>query len=364
MKRRTVPRLLIALGIWLVAFVRAQNDVPRREPVKMSFYREATGINAHIADIGSDVTKFADDYESAFKKKNSSEILGDMAENWAYSNERGESYPREQWVAERVDPNKGKNLVFPFFQHVDIEWHIFGDNTLVETGRSNSTLYYKGKISHGPRRETAVYTRIDGNWVQASLHVGFIPEEQRDFTFPLGALPDGSKTPDPKSEPPKYPTLQMAQYHEVTGIDESVTNTKTDLLKFSDDYGAAMKEKDSARILADMAEFWAYSNERGESYPKEQWVAERVDAHPEKSLIFPFAEHVDVEWHMFGDNTVVETGRSNSTLYYKGKVSHGPRRETAVYSKVDGKWVQVSIHVGFIPPEQKDFTFPDGALPK
>ena len=193
MKRRTVPRLLIASGIWLVAFVNAQSNVPRREPVKMFFYREATGINAHIAGIGNDVTKFAEDYESAFKKKDSAEILGDMAENWAYSNERGESYPREQWVAERVDPNKGKNLIFPFFQHVDIEWHIFGDNTLVETGRSNSTLYYKGKVSHGPRRETAVYTKIDGKWVQAHFMWASFPRSSETSPFHRARSPMASK---------------------------------------------------------------------------------------------------------------------------------------------------------------------------
>jgi hypothetical protein len=364
MRRRILALFIFVSAVSLIGLVVAQSDFPRREPVKMSFYREATGIDPHIAEIKNEVAKFSDDYESAMKKKNSADILSDMADNWAYSNERGESYPREQWVAERVDPHKGKNLIFPFFQHVDIRWHIFGDNTLVETGRSNSTLYYKGKVSHGPRRETAVYTRINGKWVQASLHVGFIPDEQRDFTFPAGALSDGVTTPDPKSEAPKHQDLQMAQYHEATGIDENILGIKADLLRFVDDYAAAMKEKDSAKILADMGEFWAYSNERGETYPKEQWVAERVDSHPDKSLIFPFAEHVDVMWHVFGDNTVVETGRSNSTLYYKGKVSHGPRRETAVYAKVNGKWVQVSIHVGFIPPEQKDFTFPQGALPK
>lgn len=75
-------------------------------------------------------------------------------------------------------------------------------------------------------------------------------------------------------------------------------------------------------------------------------------------------QHVDVEWHVFGDNTVVETGRSNSTLVYKGNVSHGPRRETAVYAKVNGRRVQASLHVGFIPPKQNDFTFPPGAVRK
>jgi hypothetical protein len=347
-----------------MGLVTAQTDVPQRQPVMMSFYREATGVDRHIMAIKADVDKFDHDYQAALDKKNSSEILSDMAENWAYSNERGESYPREQWVAERVNPHKEKSLIFPFFQHVDIEYHIFGDNTVVETGRSNSTLYYKGKVSHGPRRETAVYAKVDGRWVQVSLHVGFIPSEQRDFTFPPGALPAGFTTPDPKSEPPRHQDLKMAQYKEATGIDEHVMGIKDDLLKFADEYDSVMRKKDSAKILGDMGEVWAYSNERGETYSKEQWVAERVDTHQTNNLIFPFAEHVDIEWHIFGDNTVVETGRSNSTLYYKGKVSHGPRRETAVYVKVNGKWVQASLHVGFIPPEQKDFTFPGGALPK
>jgi hypothetical protein len=364
MTRRIAALLTILAAVWFIGFVTAQSEVPQRNPVKMSFYREATGTNLHISEINRDVTEFADGYESAMKKKDSTAILKEMAENWAYSNERGESYPREQWVAERVDPNKGKNLIFPFFQHVDIAWHVFGDNTIVETGRSNSTLYYKGRVSHGPRRETAVYTKINGKWVQASLHVGFIPDEQRDFTFPAGALPHGVTQPDPRSDGPKHQDLQMAQYHETTGIDEGVLDIKANLLKFVDEYGAAMTKKDSITILGDMGEFWAYSNERGETYSKEQWVAERVDSNRDKNLIFPFAEHVDVMWHVFGDSTVVETGRSNSTLYYKGKVSHGPRRETAVYAKVNGKWVQASIHVGFIPAEQKDFTFPDGALPK
>jgi hypothetical protein len=364
MTRRIVSLLVAIFAVSLIGFVVAQTDVPRREPVKMSFYREATGINSHVSGIKADVAKFDDDYESAMRRKNSAEILGDMAEDWAYSNERGESYPREQWVAERVDSNKEKNLIFPFFQHVDIEYHIFGDNTVVETGRSNSTLYYKGKVSQGPRRETAVYAKIDGKWVQASLHVGFIPEEQRDFNFPPGALPTGVTTPDPKSELPKHQDLKMAQYHEATGVDASVLGIKGDLLNFANQYDAEMRKKDSANILGDMGDVWAYSNERGETYSKEQWVAERVDTSRKKNLTFPFAEHVDIMWHVFGNNTVVETGRSNSTLYYKGKVSHGPRRETAVYAKVNGKWVQASLHVGFIPSEQDDFTFPEGALPK
>ena len=187
--RRSLFLLVAVLAVSSVGFVIAQTDIPRREPVKMSFYREATGIDPDILEIKANVIKFYDDYESAMHKKNAAGILSGMADVWAYSNERGETYSKEQWVAERVDSHKEKNLIFPVFQHVDIEWHVFGDNMVVETGRSNSTLFYKGKVSHGPRRETAVYVKVDGKWVQASLHVGFIPSEQRDFTFPDGALP-------------------------------------------------------------------------------------------------------------------------------------------------------------------------------
>src|ERR1700691_948371 len=79
--------LITASALAIVAMVVGQADVPRREPVKMSFYREATGINANISGIKVDVAKFAEEYESALKKKDSAESLGDMADNWAYSNE-------------------------------------------------------------------------------------------------------------------------------------------------------------------------------------------------------------------------------------------------------------------------------------
>ena len=67
--------LITASALAIVAMVVGQADVPRREPVKMSFYREATGINANISGIKVDVAKFAEEYESALKKKDSAEIF-------------------------------------------------------------------------------------------------------------------------------------------------------------------------------------------------------------------------------------------------------------------------------------------------
>lgn len=147
---------------------------------------------------------------------------------------------------------------------------------------------------------------------------------------------------------------------EVTGTNAQIEEIKAEVLKSNEERSAAIKRKDKAAILASLADDWAYTNERGETLSKEQWVDDVLDG----NLHFLYAQHVDVEWHVFGDSTVVETGRSNSILVYKGKISHGPRRETAVYAKINGKWVQVSLHVGFIPAEQRDFTFPASALPQ
>ena len=146
---------------------------------------ETTGTNAQIEEIKKELMKANQERRDSLRRKDKAAALATFADDWAYTNERGETYSKEQWVEDRIDGN----LTFPYFEHVDVEWHVFGDSTVVETGRSNSILVYKGKVSHGPRRETAVYVKINGKWVWASLHVGFIPAEQRDFTFPASALP-------------------------------------------------------------------------------------------------------------------------------------------------------------------------------
>jgi len=366
---RRIPSLLaLVLAVPLVGFVMVQMAVRAKAQTKRSKGElstaaacpEATGINRHIEGIKAQVLEYGRTFNLALKKRDGAAALGLMAGDWAYSNERGESLSKQKWVAARVSPNKGKNLIFPFMQHVDVEWHVFGDNVVVETGRSNSTLYYKGKVSHGPRRETAVYTRINGRWVQASLHVGFIPQEQRDFTFPASALPTGVSTPSPSSPPPKRRFLQMAGYQETTGIDPRIEEIRTTLLNLTGDRSQAIQKKDASALLGIMASNWTYSNERGETFGKARWVDNLMTGKYQTTL----AKHSHVEWHVFGDNVVVETAHSDSTLHYKGKVSRGPRRETVVYTRIDGKWVQASLQVGLVPGEQVDSAFPTGALPK
>ena len=190
-----IQRILLAsvLAISMAGFAKAQSTHPAYfGPIhgghgNLIFVgaEEVTGTNAQIEQIKAEVLKSNEERSAAIKRKDKAAVLATLAEDWAYTNERGESYSREQWVDDVIDGN----LHFLYAQHVDVEWHVFGDSTVVETGRSNSILVYKGKISHGPRRETAVYVKIHGKWLQVSLHVGFTPSEQRDFTFPASALP-------------------------------------------------------------------------------------------------------------------------------------------------------------------------------
>ncbi|MGH9355613.1 MAG: nuclear transport factor 2 family protein [Terriglobia bacterium] len=190
-----IKRILLAsvVAVSVAGFVKAQNPHPAyfgpvhggRGNLLFVGAEEVTGTNAQIEEIKAEVLKSSEARSAAIRRKDKAAVLASLADGWAYTNERGETYSKEQWVDDVIDGN----LHFVYAQHVDVEWHVFGDSTVVETGRSNSILVYKGKISHGPRRETAVYAKIHGKWLQVSLHVGFIPAEQRDFTFPASALP-------------------------------------------------------------------------------------------------------------------------------------------------------------------------------
>ncbi|HEV7966127.1 MAG TPA: nuclear transport factor 2 family protein [Candidatus Acidoferrales bacterium] len=197
MRQVTLAFSVPLLILWLVLSGKAnqQSTEPAQEPYNQYNQRvgnrlfvgaeEATGTNEQIEQIKEEVMKAAEMQADAFKRKDRAGVLASLADDWAYTNERGEVYGKEEWVTDMMGPN----LRFPYAHHIDIMWHVFGDSTVVETGRSESILIYKDKISHGPRRETAVFAKVNGHWVQASLHVGFPPAEQRDFTFPLTAIP-------------------------------------------------------------------------------------------------------------------------------------------------------------------------------
>src|SRR4029079_11276643 len=71
---------------------------------------EATGTNDEIEQIKEEVMKAADAMSDSFKRKDKAGVLASLADDWAYTNERGESYGKEEWVADMM----GTNLRFPY----------------------------------------------------------------------------------------------------------------------------------------------------------------------------------------------------------------------------------------------------------
>src|ERR1700682_6330140 len=117
--RRISPVLVAVLTILLGGFVVMAQKAPQTEvqktetenatkvPVKMSGYAEVTGIDAHIEEIKNDVLNFNARRRDASKKKDAAawvSLLGD-GDNWGYSNERGETFGKVQWVNDELTAN-------------------------------------------------------------------------------------------------------------------------------------------------------------------------------------------------------------------------------------------------------------------
>jgi ketosteroid isomerase-like protein len=94
------------------------------------------------------------------------------ADDFAYMNQFGELIPRSQVLA---GFRSGKARLSSM-KHDDIQIRVYGD-TVVLTGRSVGTFYYKGKVSPGPRRFTNVYVKLGGRWQLVSHQATDVAKE-------------------------------------------------------------------------------------------------------------------------------------------------------------------------------------------
>jgi hypothetical protein len=129
---------------------------------------------------------------------------------------------------------------------------------------------------------------------------------------------------------------------EVTGT--APEETKKEILKIEEEHSMAVWNHDAATLNRLLADNWAYTNERGEVLSKEQWVNNIKSQKFGMDTII----HDDIRMDQFG-NTVVVMGRSTSTLHYKDKTSHGPRRFELVFVKMNGSWKCVGHFVALVP---------------
>jgi len=118
-----------------------------------------------------------------------------------------------------------------------------------------------------------------------------------------------------------------------------------DTLSIKEQIIRLQNEEDRALLRGDVEaldRFWAddllYPNDNGEVLTKAQRLAEvRAQTHN-----FSIFRHDDIRVRVYNGTTAVVTGYSTTLKKYKGHVSRGPRRFSAVWIKRDGRWQMVA----------------------
>jgi hypothetical protein len=127
-----------------------------------------------------------------------------------------------------------------------------------------------------------------------------------------------------------------------------IDQIKRDILKLREAEAQAIKNKDARGLCNLMADGWAGTTEMGLTVHKAQYCDEVTDG----DLTFPSVHRDEVTFYVFGNDTVEEWWRDTSTMVYKGKTSHGPRKCSVVYSRVDGRWLDVAHMTSLYTVEQ------------
>jgi hypothetical protein len=123
---------------------------------------------------------------------------------------------------------------------------------------------------------------------------------------------------------------------------------KADILKLREDEAIAIRNKDARGLCNLMADGWAGTTEMGLTIHKAQYCDEATDG----DLTFSTVHRSEVTFYIFGNDTVEEWWRDTSTMVYKGKTSHGPRKCSVVYSLVNGHWMDVAHMTSLYTVEQ------------
>jgi hypothetical protein len=128
----------------------------------------------------------------------------------------------------------------------------------------------------------------------------------------------------------------------------NIDKIKADILKLREDEAQAIQNKDARGLCNLMADGWAGTTEMGRTIHKAQYCDEVTDG----DLTFTSVHRDEVTFYVFGNDTVEEWWRDTSTMVYKGKTSHGPRKCSIVYSRVNGRWMDVAHMTSLYTVEQ------------
>lgn len=118
----------------------------------------------------------------------------------------------------------------------------------------------------------------------------------------------------------------------------SEESVKVEIMRLQDEEDRALLRGDVPLLDRLWADSLLYPNDNGEVLTKSQRLAEvRSQVHS-----FALFRHEDVRVHLYNGNTAVVTGYSTTLKKYKGVVSRGPRRFSAVWIKMDDHWQMVA----------------------
>ena len=132
------------------------------------------------------------------------------------------------------------------------------------------------------------------------------------------------------------------------GKGQNVDEIKKEILKLREDILQATKNKDAKALCNLMADGWAGTTEVGMTIHKAQYCDEATNG----TLTFSNVKREEVRFYVFGNDTVEEWWKDTSTMVYKGKTSHGPRKCSIVYSRVNGRWMDVAYMNSIYTVEQ------------
>jgi Domain of unknown function (DUF4440) len=143
-----------------------------------------------------------------------------------------------------------------------------------------------------------------------------------------------------------YVNAQEAQW--LGGKGQNVAEIKKDVMKLKDDIAQATKNKDAKALCNLMADGWAGTTEVGATIHKAQYCDEVTNG----ALTYSAVKRDEVKFYVFGNDTVEEWWRDTSTMVYRGKTSHGPRKCSITYSRVNGQWLDVAHMTSLYTVEQ------------
>jgi hypothetical protein len=113
---------------------------------------------------------------------------------------------------------------------------------------------------------------------------------------------------------------------------------KSEIIRLQDEEDRALLRGDAETLDRLWADQLLYPNDNGEVLTKAQRLAEARS----KTHNFSVFRHDDLRVRVYNGNTAVVTGYSTTLKKYKGQASRGPRRFSAVWVLLDGRWQMVA----------------------